>query len=312
LEKFSMKKTLIALAAVAATGAAFAQATISGNLTGFYQSASSSDKGLVLDTAKITVSASEDLGGGLKASAYMNFAGSNARQADSGVNSEDAELAISGGFGSVAFKTYESGNLFEGFMSGATSSVTDQNSYDLAAKHGNTQALRYTAPTFAGITAFVQITDTTATRSNASNGESTAVSATYANGPVKIAGAYVSYSDNYTSSTDAGNAGLANNLINGGNKRELGASYDLGVAKLGVGYRKLSYLSNSTTNFSIAVPVGAATIGADQVKYNNVKLTAVGATYAMSKRTSVGVSTNKWTGANSDVSQYRVSLSHSF
>jgi predicted porin len=52
LENFYMKKTLIALAALAATGASFAQVTITGNLTaGFQQTTSNGYTGLTTQTA---------------------------------------------------------------------------------------------------------------------------------------------------------------------------------------------------------------------------------------------------------------------
>ena len=66
-----MKKTLIALAALAATGATFAQATISGNIGFSWQQspvkAASGDgshvQGFAINDGEIYISAKEDLGG---------------------------------------------------------------------------------------------------------------------------------------------------------------------------------------------------------------------------------------------------------
>ncbi|MEY3782232.1 MAG: hypothetical protein RIS97_410, partial [Pseudomonadota bacterium] len=75
-----MKKTLLALAVVAASGAAFAQsATLSGSYAFGYQSATSAagvrTAGIGTDTAAIALVATEDLGGGLKATAKVSLGG---------------------------------------------------------------------------------------------------------------------------------------------------------------------------------------------------------------------------------------------
>jgi len=79
-----MKKTLIALAAVAAigtSGAAFAQATITGFMAAGYGSSTtggattSSAGGFGVDTAEIYITAKEDLGGGMTAGGTMGIGG---------------------------------------------------------------------------------------------------------------------------------------------------------------------------------------------------------------------------------------------
>jgi predicted porin len=79
LEKFAMKKTLIALAAVAATSAAFAQSTVT--MFGIVDAAVSVAKGDAADktsminsgynSSRFGVRGTEDLGGGLKASFHL-------------------------------------------------------------------------------------------------------------------------------------------------------------------------------------------------------------------------------------------------
>jgi hypothetical protein len=79
-----MKKTLIALAAVASlatSGAAFAQATISGFMAAGYQTytsggaATSSMGGFGVDTAELYITAKEDMGGGMTAGGTMGIGG---------------------------------------------------------------------------------------------------------------------------------------------------------------------------------------------------------------------------------------------
>ena len=80
-----MKKTLIALAVLAASGASFAQVTITGNYTAGYRvssgvgataTANGADQGgLGNDTSALTFEAKEDLGGGMAAGAKMSVDG---------------------------------------------------------------------------------------------------------------------------------------------------------------------------------------------------------------------------------------------
>ena len=109
-----MKKTLIALAVLTVSGASFAQATITGNYTfGFTSDTDNTGlvkNGLSTDTAAIQFGASEDLGGGLKASAKVSFGGA-AR--GSMVGGEDAYLQLEGGFGKVKMGSMESGTAYD-------------------------------------------------------------------------------------------------------------------------------------------------------------------------------------------------------
>ena len=97
-----MKKTLLALAVVAASGAAFAQsATLSGSYSFRLPStkvAGVSTAGFGTDTAAIALVATEDLGGGLKATAKVSLGGMMRDGAGTG---EDASVSLSGGFGTI-------------------------------------------------------------------------------------------------------------------------------------------------------------------------------------------------------------------
>jgi len=114
LEKFAMKKTLIALAVLAVSGAAIAQSsvTISGNLdfaassTGGTQAAS---KGSTLQTTAGTSSTSvirfiavEDLGGGMKATAQYNFDPRTLANDGLGVTNNTAATSTTGAVAAAA------------------------------------------------------------------------------------------------------------------------------------------------------------------------------------------------------------------
>jgi opacity protein-like surface antigen len=90
--KIKMKKTLVAMAVLAASGAAIAQVTITGEVTVGYDATTNGNgatkSGLGVDTTVINFNATEDLGGGAKISATLGFDGVNR----GGVNGGDTKL----------------------------------------------------------------------------------------------------------------------------------------------------------------------------------------------------------------------------
>ena len=100
-----MKKTLIAIAALATLGAASAQstATISGTVAAGWLKALDGSKGAYLDTNSVKVGVVEDLGGGLKITASTQIAGNSNRGGV--VTKDDSLLSIEGKFGGVAFES---------------------------------------------------------------------------------------------------------------------------------------------------------------------------------------------------------------
>jgi len=114
-----MKKTLIALAAVAAvstSGAAFAQATITGFMAYGYgastvgknaSTAASSAAGLGVDTAELYITAKEDLGGGMTAGGTMGFGGLARGEAMYGHN---YTMYLQGAMGKLTLGAVKSGD----------------------------------------------------------------------------------------------------------------------------------------------------------------------------------------------------------
>jgi len=113
---FNMKKTLIAAAALVATGA-FAQSavTLSGSLNAGYKVAANGATSLAAlkgDRNNLTFGVVEDMGGGMKVSGTLQFrfdpytGGNTYQNTVSGSKNdnlmEQAKLAISGGFGEIA------------------------------------------------------------------------------------------------------------------------------------------------------------------------------------------------------------------
>lgn len=325
-----MKKTLIALAAVAATGASFAQSTVT--LSGAYAAGYESSKtaagvksaGLGTDTAALKAAVTEDLGGGLKAAAYVSVGGL-ARSA--AVGGEDAGLSLSGGFGTVHLRTIESAG--QGITAKASAGAPG---YDLHGRvfsaNANIDQIKYVFPKFGDVTVGVNYVD---------RGTSTAVPAGLAAGTSGLSGAQPSmgvdalykvgaidaYAD-YTSWTRKGDADVTANTTK--DRIRLSGNYDLGVAKVGLGYSKLNRtgtnLSTTETLVGVSAPLGAVTVGAT---YGTSKGTAasstakktgytLGADYALSKRTNVGFSTFSWktAGVAGSNTGTRVLVGHSF
>jgi len=100
-----MKKTLIALAAVAVSSAAMAQATIGGTFNVDMQNKiSNADNTIGMGDAIVSVSVSEDLGGGMTASASTTFQTKAGRAGT--ITNNGYSFALKGGFGALSIANY--------------------------------------------------------------------------------------------------------------------------------------------------------------------------------------------------------------
>ncbi len=222
-----MKKTLIALAAVAATGAAFAQSSVTlygvadasiAKITG--TSAELSSAGTMNNgNSRWGVRGTEDLGGGLTAGFVF----------EQGLNLEDGSLAKSGGgeFGRGAYMTLAGGfgevslgrRLNPAFntaaaweLSGAAnySAVVSQFGAVLGGIRENSMIM-YTSPAMSGFT--VQFGHVLKGNNTTTNKASNDLSLRYAGGPLAVAFNY-------------------NKQDTGGANKHLGASYNFGAFKV--------------------------------------------------------------------------------
>ena len=240
-----MKKHLIAAAVAAAVAVpAAAQVTIKGVIdTGVANLDSgtaeqTTTKSNVIGTTSYSITGTEDLGGGLKATFNLTqeFSMDNGGHTDASApaaadystphtavistNSfQDASLAISGGFGSVKFGhiTFASrdasgvgrfaGNF--GRLSGAIRTNGD--------KVDN--GIEYTTPTFNGITAAIGVANQGSASAAAATPKDTGVFLRYAQGPFAAA----------LGQTTRDVGGAADNT-----ETVVGVQYDAGVAKFGI------------------------------------------------------------------------------
>ena len=342
-----MKKSLIALAALAAVTAASAQSTVtlSGSVSMGIQQTGASVAAQTTQIAGVDAissnsfnfTATEDLGGGMTATAYINNRLS-ALNGDAG--SGDLYVNLSGGFGQVRAGKF-TWNSNSGYNAFASRAVTALAGAGQALGANNT--LQYVTPGFNGLTASLAFQP----NAFATGTGGTGVKVNYAAGPMSL----------QIASSTSGQA-----LITGVEARvdSLGASYDLGVAKIFFNYydqtagntnsnstsaawtawtASTSTLGNITTannagnttalvddtgtSLSISVPMGAATLragiidrtGTGQAATANFDRTAVGVDYALSKRTMLTAefATDKLSQTGlSKRTNYFVGASHSF
>ena len=309
-----MKKSLIALAALAAVTAASAQstATISGTYGAGYQSfynttasstsgatAAGINKGFTQTDASVKVDVSEDLGGGLRAAGAVQFAQNPLR--GGGLVKEDSSLSLSGAFGTVAYANTRSSNTAIGSQVFASwLPVVSFYSTGNVDSRADVDNFSYTSPELikglkAGYT-FSEGTEGVATSAAKTN----TFSATYSNGPLAAAVAYKSY-----------NASAAGS--NMANRSEMFVTYDAGVAKVGAGFgSKLTSTGSALTAYGISVPMGAITVGLNGASRGSLNFYEAGVVYALSKRTSANVMFGNLEGGDNAGSQTRVGIKHTF
>ena len=317
-----MKKTLIALAVLAVSGAAFAQstATISGSISvGVMDTGKAGGKAAVSTLGgganAVNIVTAEDLGGGLTGgfSSQIRFNAATGDRNSTGSGERlfhDANVYLTGGFGTVRMgKIAEASNCgydVWGCTGGAgpiaghgTASGHDRNGVSgLIAAQTQAQSVMYATPTVGGFTASYQTTVTT--RKN----ERSVMNLTYANGPLTLQ--YLQSKSTLNVGTDAS---AANILDGNGKGTSIGASYDFGAAKLNVFNAKTDKVTAYTgtaassfaagnvdkdiTGMTASVPMGAITLLVGYAKDKKAAAAddtkvAAGVNYALSKRTTLG------------------------
>jgi predicted porin len=306
LENIYMKKTLVALAVLAASGASFAQVTMTGEFTWGYKATSvagADASGFGVDYSNINFAATEDLGGGTKVSVKMGIDGAD-RSGDGTIiggagytTGQDANITLTGGFGKLMMATMENGNyLGNGIANAGDPAWIDLDGKIQAAKN-NGDRIQYSyafgpvtlglqhLEAASGLGEGVGSTGNTGQRRNL-------IEATYAAGALTANVGYAAY-DNLTD----GSVDSSNNRVRGS------ANYDFGVAKVGFGVESTKRGKGTVTDTFLGAnaPIGALTLaisyGSHKTDLDGAAATAasgadgtksgygVGAAYALSKRT---------------------------
>jgi predicted porin len=341
-----MKKSLIALAVLAASGAAMAQSSVTlygiadvwvGNVSIDDGTTDESYTQMVsggVSTSRWGMKGSEDLGGGLKA----NFQLESGVDLDTGVSSgfgRAANVGFSGGFGAVklglaatAFDDAQARSvaMFDSdlspvngftFNDGTASGFKHAGAVFKSVQYSPTKAgnqIHYQAPTMGGFSGAISYA---LDEGAAAGKEVTAFNLTYSGGPI---GAELAYQNE---STD----GKADDVT----FLRLGATYNFGVATAKFQYGKVDNFGNvanaETTEYAIGVDVplspaltlaaGYAASEDDGVNGEERDGFGIAVAYSLSKRTTVygGVKSMTYdskVAADTDVTAYAVGIRHTF
>ncbi|MGI9216333.1 MAG: porin [Hydrogenophaga sp.] len=326
-----MKKTLIALAAVVATGAAFAQSsvTIDGAVDlGYVKPIGSKDARLDATNGanQIRFLGTEDLGGGLKA----HFTLAQRFSPESGGNDGttfarptfqgESTVGLSGGFGAVklgraltAFQAPVNATDPWGTLQQASTAVltsgyfTDKENNADAAGLGRTDAIHYSSPNFSGFSAAVSLGLKQHANSPAPLPATTknlmGLWASYASGPLYVGG------------------GMEQNRQDDQITAFLG-TYNLGFMTVGGGFSQLDLAvgnDRKAWNIMAVAPMGAVVIkaGYGQVKDDVTgakisKKLGLGVDYMLSKRTKVYASYGNEGARTTDKTGYDIGIRHTF
>ncbi len=277
-----------------------------------------------LSTGLIGLKGSEDLGGGLTASFKQEWdldLDTGFMKTSEGRNST---LGLSGGFGEVRmgrsytplFNVIGSSDVF------GTTGATTVTLYADGVRASN--ALFYTSPSFGGVKVDAMFTNNNnSTNLTETKDNHLGLSATYAEGPLMVAVGY-------------GKIKTTTGAVKGETKGvAVAATYDLGAAKVYFGHtsgseqKDVSLTTESKakeTNLGVSVPLGAVTLmaGVGKNKVENISATGavtkgdgtdvvVGATYALSKRTTAYFKTGTYDKVeNTKTTRTSMGLRHTF
>lgn len=317
-----MKKSLIALAVLAASGAAMAQSSVtvyglvdvwvgSSKDSSTTAGTTTSTRNNVLQsggfaTSRIGFKGTEDLGGGLKANFNIETAISPDAPSATQLGSRNAWVGLSGGFGSVqlgrVWTPYDDARATanDTFNANFASSFLAWRGY----QDRTTNGIRYDTPTIAGFTGNVAYAfgedKTAAAGSKASS--LTSFGLNYSNGPIVANLAHQIDKDNSTTTggTPAADTGIYRDLsglrdltgagIGASGKTTytlINGSYDLGVAKLVAGYNTVKA---TAVGIAGSAKANEWNLGVEAPLGANL---AVGAGYSKSQAKLNGVDNNK-------------------
>jgi len=299
-----MKKTLVALAAVAVSGGAFAQATLTGSLGYGYVTTTSNanvvTSGMGVADADFYLGLTEDLGDGMSVSGTL---GINGAGRDVAVTGQDVKLGIKTASGlAVNFSSTLSGHYLSGGIAGAGAAFDYGLDGLVLSSRGYADSISVSMPVAQGVTLSVSHTEPavsgygTGAASSTTQRYNTAVLG-YKAGAIAADVQFRTYDGQLSTSTTSATQ-----------KTRASAAYDLGVAKIGAGMDSTNYAMGDTYTESIlgiTIPVGSLTLGAQFGQMStsgyitNYDQTGsiFGAQYNLSKRTYMTAQYYSYTGS---------------
>jgi predicted porin len=265
-----MKKTLVALAALAATGASFAQVTLTGNIGPSYQmspeltyvtaapvgSSTTRAQGLQIQDGEINVTATEDLGGGWKAIAK---GGLTVRGRDTAPATRDATVTLITPMGAITAGAVRTCGPWESMMTGVVTgpirSGNENNVYTPLPKCALIDVVSYSVPV-GPVSASLAYGEFGGASGNATGLTFVAPTFVYTAGPL-MAGIDATFFSQAATGTVAAGRPVLDGLV----RTRLFGTYNFGIAKLGLGYQTLTNNIASTMTASLTVPMGPVVFG---------------------------------------------------
>lgn len=305
-----MKKTLVALAVLAASGASFAQVTLSGEFAyGFFDGTSGAGakaSGLGIDTSALTFSANEDLGGGTSMAVSMALATGGAFNL--GTVNDGQSMTLKTPMASFKLASTKPGDWLQGSTGYGVW-------YGLDGRVLGTRGGRDSAGVSVPVTSAITVAATYYEPTPA-DGEGAGIAGTsaqqnltynlaYNAGALSAQVGYVDYTNE--GATDA----TVKSVI------RVGGNYDLGVVKLGAGMSVATHSDTgkvTQTLISVSAPMGALSLNAgfasNKLDADATSVVAgsvgtrtgymLGAQYNMSKRTYAILNYGSWQAAVAD------------
>jgi predicted porin len=276
-------------------------------------------------SSRFIISGTEDLGGGLKAvfqiDTRFRVDDNGGAPANSPLATGNTFVGLSGGLGTIQLGKMDTHYCLGADQHGSRATAMQASSCGILGYVGNAGAsianasrasntIRYTTPTFSGFQGQLNystasaVTGSEGVPGDAGKGRAVNAGLNYGNGPIK---AGVSIWNAKSESR------IANAVRNDQKAYTLFGDYNFGVATVGLTYDNSEINSGligtadakakrSAWSIPVTVPMGAGTFLATYTKASNIKnngttaadtgasLFSVGYDYALSKRTSVGVS----------------------
>ncbi len=292
-------------------------------------------KGVATTDININFSATEDLGGGMRASFFQNLETDPQRGA--ALTRADSGLSLATNLGTVSYTNTRNSDQIASIGSSAINLADGLYNNSGIVNRGSIDVLTYTTmPIMPGLVASASYVEANDGQISipVTNGSAIVLGAAYTSGPLAVRATY-----KLKPADTAAVTGLT-----GKDNLELAATYDLGFARLGVAYDAASVEGSSTaaassaasggtlsqaqarqladlqtqaaTGFTLHVPMGAMSFGMGYYKRGDQTVTEYGVRYDLSKRTNLTASGGKKSGLFDNDgyqgTQYRVAVAHSF
>lgn len=291
LEHLYMKKTLVALAVLAASGAAMAQVSITGNFSFGHVTtvqgkanaagATATSSGLGVQTSEVYFNVKEDLGGGYGLSLKYGMGGLDrsgetstqpyATGSNGPVTGRNGSATLTTPFGAITYGTNKIADYLnaQAGLGMNIDDLSDLRGNSLLAGRARRDFVQYDLPVGAYTLTAAHLESGNdlgiadgAQGSNASAAGNAqrinVLGVTYKTKALALNGQYLSYDGNWTP-----RAGIVDGNVD--NVVRFGGSYNFGMAKVGAAMQIVDYMGNrkdTQTMFTVAVPVGALDLAA--------------------------------------------------